>query len=190
MKKILILGSNPFKVGFGSALIEQFKNSEFEVDSVCRSIVDLGSDGWFDKCITDKKYDIIIVNGFDYKYPNVQLSVFKLLFEKFKNTEDIQLIVIGSMSHYFKQENSYEIAKKELHDYFINVGKDSLNYKCKLLMVEPGSMENRLPYKDKYTFTYSTLAETAKIVYEVSKLNLKFMSLSLRGNKRSNEYGE
>ena len=187
MKNVMILGANPNKHMLGTSIIDVFLNGGYQVSSVCRSDVDLSQPGWFDKAIGNNEYDVIIVNAYDWNNHGMQLSVFKTLLERYKNDETKQLVVIGSLTHYFSGNRPYDIAKRELYDFFTNFGIRVVNYKCKLLLFEPGILENLLSDPTRYPFSYSSFSSVSKILFTLVENNLKYMQISLHGNLRSPE---
>lgn len=186
MKNVMILGANPNKHMLGTSIIDVFLNGGYQVSSVCRSDVDLNKPDWFDIAIGDKDYDIIILNAYDRNNHGMQLEVFKTLLEKYKDDETKQLAVIGSTTHYFgNTSQKYDNAKRDLHEYFMKFGIHDSRYKCKLMLFEPGVLENFLQNKDKYPVSYSSFSTISKILFNLVQLNLKFIQISLREGIKS-----
>jgi hypothetical protein len=176
---ILVLGARPDKYGFGASILKQLEFKEIPFRAISRSQINFVDTSWIER-FDFTPYSSIIVNAFDYTNVRAQFNMFIALFEKLKNT-NVQLVAIGSMAHYFKRENDYEIAKGDLHDFVVNIGKHSLEYQCKLVLFEPGAMENHLLRKPNYSFTYSTLTETAQALVQVMLMDQKFVSFAMRG---------
>ena len=184
--KVLVLGSKPEKYGFGSSIYRAFLANNCEVTAVARPQVDFNNPKWID-VLSSVEFDVVIASAYDHRYPGMQLAMMKHLFEAYRHDPTKQIVAIGSMTHYYQKTDAYSVATKELHHYVLNVGKDSLSYECKLLLLEPGSMDNMLARKHLYQFTYSKLDETAQMLYQFVNMNLKFLHIALRGGLKSTD---
>lgn len=123
--------------------------------------------------------DIIVINLFDHSNPSLQETVFRSIFEQIKS-EDRQLVVIGSTAHHFL-ETPYALAKRSLKDTFYELGKQTLEYKCKLLLVEPGALE--LIQGKPPKVSHMLYDELSTIIKQLLVLNPKFMHVAVRGDR-------
>jgi hypothetical protein len=182
MEKVLILGANPKKYGFGSHLIEKFNKLGYEVDHICRSDVNLNDEDWFSKVFTGKRYDIIIINVFDKNSSQTQLNVFNKVYQELKDDEQLNLVVIGSYAHYYGiNASDYHVAKYLLNRRFHEFIGATNTFKCKMVLLEPGYLENFLSRPDRFPFMYSTFEQTSDVLINLIKMNLKALQVSLKG---------
>lgn len=165
MKTISIIGVS--KVGgLGNFLYRQLQEKGFDVKVIRRGET------------FDLAADIIILNLFDHRNVGYQEEVFKSVFEEVKD-KTVQLVVVGSTAHLFLN-NDYAIAKRSLRDTFYELGKHVQNYKCRMLMVEPGALE--VIGKKKATVYHMLFQEFAEILSTLLVINPKFMHVAVRGD--------
>jgi len=181
--KLALIGARKERPGLGAALLSEFSSHGYEVTAFSKADCNIVEQDWLK--VLKSPFDIIILNAFDHQHPEAQLKAFQALFEKFKSDSKVQLVVIGSMAHYFKKETPYEKAKFYLYDFVMSHGKYSLAYACKLLLFEPGTLDNLLRH-NKHAFTYSTVEETAQMLRTAVEMNQKFIHLAMRGNRKAN----
>lgn len=75
------------------------------------------------------------------------------------------------MAHYFARNSDYEKAKGNLYDFVMDMGKRSLEYKCKITLLEPGSIEHIIPFQKHISFTYLTIEEVINALTACINLN-------------------
>ncbi len=180
--KVAIIGARAGRFGLGSATLQEFSRHGHSVKAFSRSDCNINDPNWCE--VLKDSYDVIILNAFDRENPMVQLQAFKQLYERYQHDSRTQLVAIGSMAHYFKIETPYEKAKFSLNQFLMRVGKNSLGYECKLCLFEPGSMDSIVPHVT-YPMTYSTSEETAQVLRTSVEMNLKFLHVAMRGNRKA-----
>lgn len=163
---ITIIGISSKRGGFGNYMLAHFQDA-----------VGLGKGDPID---LDQLGDTVIINLFDHSPGNhlVQLDTFNKVFEHVKDQEK-HVIAIGSTAHLFKQ-GPYEDAKRMLHNHIYELGKAQVNYKAKLALIEPGTMQmlSGRPVVGKVHIKYQEVFQVVKGVIEI---NPKFMHVALRG---------
>ncbi len=168
MKKALIVGASK-EGGFGNFLAEELKVrgtfSEVEVRRRGDSL-------------NVEPADMVVINLFDHKVvARLQQAVFVRAFERLRD-EDCLLVVMGSTVYHF-EDHVYAQSKKNLKEKFYELGKNTDTYSCRLLLIEPGTMEYvRGEPAEGAHVSYRTVANVMRFARTTRQ---KFMHVALRG---------
>lgn len=178
---VLVLGGT---TKFGAYLTEDLTTRGNKVLGVGRETVDFKS-GWMLKLEEPikaqfgdpKDINVVIVNVYDHDpgYQDVQEEVFKSMFDFYRG-QKTTVVVIGSMiaSHSVYQ-TPYAKAKRSLADTVIRAS--TLKRACKLVLVEPGVLENS-SYPNS---PYATFKEVAELIRYSFYSSASFLRLGLVG---------
>lgn len=174
---------------FGLVLSDYLSRQHHKVLAIGREDFDLSS-GWvtlLHKRVLDlfgspDNVDTVVINVYDYRpgYSDVQQRVFDTCWQIFKDKQ-VQLVVIGSMIHYFRQDTEYAKTKKALLNHCIRVTQ--LPHVAKLLFVEPGVLENAV---DRHSTPHAMyFEELAEKICTFMKINDSYLHVALRGKHKS-----
>jgi hypothetical protein len=107
-----------------------------------------------------------------------------MIWNKYKDKSNVQIVVIGSMAHYFVPvgiPEEYTLSKRKLKENIIS--KSNLaGYNCKLILAEPGVVDNYLENKPQWAARYIKREELAKLIVNLMKENNRFMMSSIVGS--------
>jgi len=185
-KNFCIIGYNPDTQKIGNALVSNLK--DHNVTTIGRDNFDFALPNWQDNLTTTlSKIDtplVVIINLFDYSNITLQQKVFDIVWQKYKNNSDVHIVAIGSTAHYLDSvdyvSQEYFDAKKALNQTCFHIGIKTY-FKCKLLLVEPGTVESYLTTKPSWSTVYFTDNEIAKKIIALIDINSRFLSATLNG---------
>ena len=124
--------------------------------------------------------DVVVLNMFDHKRPLLQSIEMGRIFRKVKD-KDMTLVAIGSTIHYVdKHREGYAQGKCILNKLFYDLAFNTGEYQCKMVLLEPGSLDNR---NGKPACNYHLKqAELAKVLRGAVALGQKFLHIAVRGD--------
>jgi hypothetical protein len=130
----------------------------------------------------------VILNLFDHRqgHGRTQEKIFDYLWQKLSLTTNVQIIVIGSLAHYWPGlpgiSAEYVEAKRSLHKKVTETYKDVNTYRCKLLYVELGVLESMVETKPTWPCRFFKNYEAAQTIIDLSAVNNKTMFVGLTGS--------
>lgn len=185
-RHVCVIGSSPGKVG--ESIANSFKDTGSLVTQITRADMDFASP-WKDSLLSlipDSAGDlVIVVNIFDYTTGRgkLQEEVFDYLWQLYSGNDKVQIVVIGSMAHYYSLDNiapEYTVSKFQLRNRVVSLGRTH-DYACKLLFIEPGVIENYVECKPTWPLTYYTRKEFSDKVVSYVDNNERFMFVMADG---------
>jgi hypothetical protein len=185
---VCVIGVSPNKVG--DSLCRIFAKAGSNVIPVGRKDVDFYEDKWQDtllgKLPNNNSPLVIILNLYDHApgRSGLQEEIFDCLWEKYKTNKDVQLVVIGSMAHYYSLEGipqEYTDSKRHLRNKVVTIGR-TLSYNCKLLMIESGTIDTYfIDNQPVWPTSYFHLSEFADRIYTEVDANSRFSFIMANG---------
>lgn len=186
-----ILGVSDSK-GLGFELANELEKQSRQVRRVGRANVDF-SGNFVEALASDQQAEsgeflCFVINLFDYSSVHIQEYVFKTLWDRYKDFVNVHIVVIGSLAHYYQDlpivSRDYREAKRVLRTECFRAGLRS-DYKCRLLLVEPGTLDNFVKENREFTSSYFVMGDFVSKLIQFMDMNDRFMSVSLSGNKFS-----
>jgi len=184
---VCVIGVSPNKVG--SALCKTFEKAGASIIPVVRGDVDFYEKGWQDTLLerlSNNSPLVIILNLYDHApgRSGLQEEIFDCLWKKYSSDKDVHLVVIGSMAHYHSLEGipqEYTDSKRRLRNKIVTIGR-TLSYNCKLLMIEPGTIDTYfIDNQPVWPTSYFHLSEFADRVYTEVDANSRFSFIMANG---------
>lgn len=136
----------------------------------------------YDRFTHSENIDLIIVNAFDHRseYASMQRNIFQTVWKLYKDNPRTTILVIGSICHHEPERNTdlYVDAKRTLARMCAHLSLSE--HQCKLILLEPGPMENRIGLQ---TIPRSVLpfAEVAALMTQAIDMNLPYLQIGMRG---------
>jgi hypothetical protein len=159
--------------GFGNFLADSLAD-EYEVTRHGRSEPEWKTDS-----------DVVVLNMFDRERPLMQVVHFDRLFKEMKNTNRT-LVAIGSTIHYFnKNQSGYANGKCALHKLFYGLALRTGEYECKMVLIEPGSLDNR--HGQPHIHAHMKQSELVDAIRATLALKQKFIHLAIQGGHHPQE---
>lgn len=186
---VCVIGVSPNKVG--SALCKTFEKAGASVMPITRGDVNFYEIDWQNTLLDKIPYTdsslVVILNLYDHTLgrSRLQEEIFDCLWERYSSNKDFQLVVIGSMAHYYGDIKGipqvYIDSKRRLRDKVVSIGR-TLSYNCKLLMIEPGTIDTYfIDNQPTWPTVYFQLLEFADRVYTEVDANSRFSFIMANG---------
>lgn len=167
MKTLTVIGVSK-EGGFGNFLADNLSD-EFAVTRHSRCDKEWKLDS-----------DVVVLNMFDHRRPLLQSIELGRIFKKVKDTS-ATLVAIGSTVHYVdKHREGYAQGKCILHKLFYDLAFNTGEYRCRMVLLEPGSLDN--PYGNPERNYHLKQAELAKVLRGALALGQKFLHIAVRGD--------
>lgn len=176
-EKIIITGHTK---GLGKAIYEWHKNQNHDITGISRST---GHDIKNTMQIVDvvKNYDIFINNAY---HKGCQFDICYELSQLWKKDNNKTIINISSRAGDFSEDikvKDYNIYKKMIDDLSSQIQIDK-NYKCNIINIKPGYLENQKNKSEMY-MTYLSFIKVYKFIYDNKNLvnvdSIRFCGLSI-----------
>lgn len=167
MKTLTVIGVSQ-EGGFGNFLADSLSD-EFAVTRHSREDREWKLDS-----------DVVVLTMFDRKRPLLQSIELGRIFKKVKDT-DTTVVTIGSTIHYVdRHQDGYAQGKCIVHKLFYDLAFNTGEYQCKMVLIEPGSLDNR--YGNPERNYHLKQAELVKVLRGALALEQKFLHLAVRGD--------
>lgn len=123
--------------------------------------------------------DVVVLNMFDHARPLMQVLKYSLLFDQLRNT-NVMLVAIGSTVHYAsKVPSAYRLSKEALQKRFYSLALHTGGYQCKMMLVEPGSLDNE--HGQPHVNFHLKQSELVRVIRSALELEQKFLHIVVRG---------
>lgn len=188
-RMVCVIGSTTGKVG--DTLCNAFSKTGSTAVAITRNDVDFNSESWQSdlqpKIPTTSSQLVIVLNLYDHSpgRGRLQEEIFDWLWGQYKLQSNVQIVVVGSMAHYYELSGiseEYTSSKRNLRNKVVGTGRLAV-YNCKLLFLEPGVIDTYLTCNSpQWNATYFTSQEFAdRVIVEVDTNN-KFTYVTMMGS--------